>query len=129
MEGKIYEAALRNKARFTSTRGMVSMEDLWDLSLEELDDIAKKYYTAAKDDTAAISFIGKKTTAVKVAQMHFDIVKSVIDVKLAEKEAAVSAAEKKAQKQRILELIAEKQDGALAKKSIADLQAMLANLD
>ena len=129
METKTYEVALRNKFRFNSKRGVLTVEDLWDLSLGELDEIAVAYHKQVKSEDNSLSFIGKRTAAVKTQQLKFDIVKHIIDVKLAEKAGAEEAADKKARKQKILALIADKQDAALADKTVDELTKELEALD
>ena len=58
-----------------------------------------------------------------------EIIKSIVTDKLAAAERAKKAAEKKAQNQRILEIMADKQDAALKEKSLEELQAMLETED
>lgn len=129
MDGNIYEIALRSKLRFASKRGSLTLEDLYSLTLEDLDAIAIKYNKDAKDADTEISFIGKKSTAAqRTAQVQFELVKHIIDEKLAERDAAHAAAEKAAQKQKILELLAGKKEAALASKTEEELMAMLAGL-
>ena len=76
-----------------------------------LDDIAKELYKKMKDENE-MSFI-KPTSQVNkefnIIKAKFDIVKYIIDVKLAEAEAAKKAKEIKARNQRILEIIAQKE--------------------
>ena len=38
----IFEKASKQKLRFVTSKGMISSEDLWDMSLQSLDIIAKK---------------------------------------------------------------------------------------
>lgn len=128
MEAKIYEQAIRSKMRFITNKGCLSMEDLWDLSLESLDALAIGYNNESKSSESG-SFIGKKSTASEVAKLKFDIVKHIIDVKIAERDAAETAVEKKNQKQRILQLIADKEHSALAGKSKEELEQLLKDLD
>jgi len=129
----VFEIATRKKFRFDTCKGQVTVEDLWDLPLTatndrpNLDDIAKELYKKMKDENE-MSFV-KSTSQVNkefnIIKAKFDIVKH-IDVKLAEAEAAKKAKEIKARNQRILELIAQKEDEALASKSKEELLAMLA---
>jgi len=93
-----------------------------------LDDIAKGIYKAMKEGEE-VSFVksnAASNAAFNVLKTKFDIVKHIIDVKLAEAEAAKKAKETKARNQRILGLIAQKEDEALASKSKEELLAMLA---
>lgn len=46
--GKLFETATRNKMRFPF-RGMISVEDLWDLSLTNLDSVFKTLNAEAKN--------------------------------------------------------------------------------
>ena len=129
-----FEIATRKKFRFDTYKGQVTVEDLWDLPLTatngrpNLDDIAKELYKKMKDESE-MSFV-KPTSQVSkefnIIKAKFDIVKHIIDVKLAEAEAAKKAKEIKARNQRILGLIAQKEDEALASKSKEELLAMLA---
>ena len=54
--------------------------------------------------------------------------KYIVSVKLAEKEAREKAAEKSAQRQKIMEIMAKKQDESLENASMEDLQKMLSEL-
>lgn len=129
----IFELASRKKFRFDTSKGQVTVEDLWDLPLTSttnrpnLDDIAKDLYKQMKEDKE-VSFV-KSSAAVSadfnLIKAKFDIVKTIIDVKLAEADAAKKAKAVKEKNQRILELIAQKDDEALASKSREELLAML----
>lgn len=131
---EMFAFATRKKFRFDTCKGQVTVEDLWDLPLTSdngrpnLDDIAKELYKKMKDESE-MSFV-KPTSQVNkefnIIKAKFDIVKHIIDVKLAEAEAAKKAKETKARNQRILEIIAQKEDEALASKSKEELLAMLA---
>lgn len=131
---EMFAFATRKKFRFDTCKGQVTVEDLWDLPLTatngrpNLDDIAKELYKKMKDESE-MSFV-KPTSQVNkefnIIKAKFDIVKYIIDVKLAEAEAAKKAKEIKARNQRILGLIAQKEDEALASKSKEELLAMLA---
>lgn len=131
---EMFAFATRKKFRFDTCKGQVTVEDLWDLPLTatngrpNLDDIAKELYKKMKDENE-MSFV-KPTSQVNkefnIIKTKFDIVKYIIDVKLAEAEAAKKAKETKARNQRILGLIAQKEDEALASKSKEELLAMLA---
>lgn len=65
------------------------------------------------------SFI--KTRTKDATELKFNIVKHIIDVKLQEQEERIVAAEKKAKRQKILDLMAKKQDAELESKSYEEL--------
>jgi hypothetical protein len=125
----IFEHAARVKLRFATPKGLLSAEDLWDLPLTSdrgvsLDDLAKEFNRQLKDYTAQ-SFVTLHTTANTIAQLSFDLVKYIIDVKLEERDLARAALERRKSKARIMELIATKQDQELASKSVEELTAMV----
>ena len=122
----IFEYATRNKVRF-SFRGLISVEDLWDLSLTNLDFIYKELNKQSKQSEEK-SLLNIKTQEDELLNMQIEIVKHIVSVKLAEKEAREKASAKKAQKQKIMSIIAAKQDEALQNSSIDDLQKMLDEL-
>lgn len=123
----IFEYATRNKVRF-SFRGLISVEDLWDLSLTNLDSIYKELNKLSKQSEEE-SLLNIKTQEDELLNVQIEIVKHIVSVKLAEKEAREKASSKKAQKQKIMSIIAAKQDEALQNSSIDDLQKMLDELD
>lgn len=124
----MFVKASRLKLKFDTSKGRISVEDLWDLPLTALDTIAKNLNKEVKE-SAEESFIKMKTSASTLATLRFEIVKHIIEVKLNEAEAAQKRAENKERKAQILALIAEKQNKELSEKSIADLMKELESLD
>lgn len=123
---KMFEYATRNKIRFPF-KGLISVEDLWDLSLTNLDSIYKTLNKQVKQSEEE-SLLNTKTTVDKELDVQIAIVKHIVAVKLAEQEAREKASAKKAQKQKIMAIIASKQDEALQNSSVEDLQKMLDEL-
>lgn len=123
---KMFEYATRNKVRFPF-KGLISTEDLWDLSLTNLDSIFKTLNKQVKLSEEE-SLLNAKTTEDKELDVQIAIVRYIVHVKLAEHEAGEKAAVKKAQKQKIMSIMAAKQDEALHNSSIEDLQKMLDEL-
>ena len=131
--GNIYEYALRNKIRFQSTKGGLTLEQLWDVPLRSTDDfnlnsIAKAASSAAKN--TAEDFVNTTKTTPEHARnaTAFEIVKYVIDTKLAEEAAATKRADNKIEKEKLLAILAEKQDGKLSELSEKELQRRIAAL-
>lgn len=122
----IFEYATRNKVRFPF-KGMISVEDLWDLSLPNLDSIYKTLNKQVKQSEEE-SLLNTKSNVDTEVEAQIAIVKHIVSVKLAEQEAREKARTKREQKQKIMSIIAAKQDEALQNSSIDDLQKMLDEL-
>ena len=122
----IFEYAVRNKVRFPF-KGLISVEDLWDLSVTNLDSIYKTLNKQVKQSEEE-SLLSTKTSVDTELEVQIAIVKHIVSVKLAEKEAAEKASAKKAQKQKIMSIIATKENEALQNSSIDDLKKMLDEL-
>ena len=124
---KIFEYAVRNKVRFPF-KGVISVEDLWDLTPANLDSIYKTLNKQVKQSEEE-SLLNTKTSVDTELEVQIAIVKHIVSVKLAEQEAREKASTKRAQKQKIMAIIASKQDEALQNSSVEDLQKMLDELD
>lgn len=122
----IFEQGTRAKLRFQHN-GMISIEDLWGLKVESLNNIAVSLHTQLQQ-TNTLSFIEQPTKETETLQLMFDIVKRVLDVKLAEQEQLKSAKERKALKQEILEVLQEKRAQDLRNKSVEELEALAKEL-
>lgn len=123
----IFEYATRNKLRF-EFKGLISVEDLWDLSLTQLDSIFKKLNKEAKV-LEEESLLVKKTKVDEEVETKIEIVKHIVSVKLEEQKARQEAAVKKEKKERLMSIIATKKDEALQNASIEDLEKMLSELE
>lgn len=122
----LFEKASRQKLRFVVVLGGVySTEDLWDLPLQSsksasLDSIAiglNKEIKALGEE----SFVSSKPVGNTALELKLDIVKHIIEVKQAENEVKAKAAANRAAKDKILNLIAQKQDEELSSKSLEEL--------
>ena len=122
-----FELASRLKFRFPY-KGSISVEDLWDLTPEQLDSVYKDLNKAAKvfeED----SLMSTNEPVDYILKAKIEIVKHVFNVKKEEATERRNAAEKAAKKQRILEVLAKKQDDSLNAMSEEDLMKMLNDLD
>lgn len=132
---EIYKKASKKKLRFATNRGPLSVEQLWDLSKEEIKQLVIKAREDAKKSTGEISdeelsFLDAPAKAKATDdELRFAILKDIyLSKKNAEEKAQKKAASRENNK-KILELIARKQDEALEKKSIKDLEKMLESED
>lgn len=131
----VFELAARKKFRFETSKGQLSAEDLFDLPLTlsagkgsvSLDGVARSLHKQLKEDEE-ISFVSETSKSDAVLQAKFDLVKRVIEIKKAEKAEALQTAERRAQKQRIMEIMWHKKDEDLQGKSLEDLEKMLESL-
>lgn len=126
-EVSIFETATRRKMRFPF-KGSISVEDLWDLTPDNLDTVFKTL-NAEKKQVETESLLSAKSASDTELDIKIDIVRHIVAVKRSEAEKRAKAKEIKAQKQKIMEIIATKQDAALNNKSVEELQAMLAGLE
>ncbi|MGF7535676.1 hypothetical protein AAGG74_18645 [Bacillus mexicanus] len=124
---KMFEVATRSKFRFPF-RGQISVEDLWDLDVQNLDLIFKELNSKLKQQQEE-SLLNEKTRESKDLETKIEIVKYIVGVKLKEKESKEKEKEKKEKRQKILEIINSKQDDELKDKSIKQLQDMLDKID
>lgn len=122
----MYKEALQKKLRFKTNKGMITTEDLFDLSLQNLNTLAimldKKISEAPKK-----SFIEDLPAEENDDELRFSIVKDVINIKLKARKDNIDKAQADAQKNRILEILAKRNDEELEKKSTEELRAMLQN--
>jgi len=123
----LFELASRKQFRYSLNKGTINTEDLWELSLEALDRLAKSLNKELKESEEE-SFIKTRTVANKTLEAKFEVVKHVINVKLAENEEKAEKAKKQAKKEQLLELIGRKELQSLENKSIEELTAELQNL-
>lgn len=131
----MFEFATRNKIRLPSTKGELSVEQLWDVPLRgngdfNLDNVAKTVNKALKAASEE-SFVetASKSAAQTRLEVSLDVVKYVIQTKLDEEAADKRRAENRKEKARLMEILAEKQDGKLSELSERELKKRIAELD
>ena len=120
---KMFEFATRSKMRFPF-KGQISIEDLWDLRVEDLDTVFKSLNKQVKQ-TKEESLLSTKTTEDTILDTQIAIVKYIFDVKVQETNARLLEKERKEQKQKIMSILATKQEQELQNKSVEELQKML----
>lgn len=130
----MFETASRTKLRFTSLRGDLTTEQLWDVPLRsrdgfDLDAVAKEANKRLKAMTEESFVSPAKSSASDKAELALEIVKRVISIKLAEEEAAATRASNRQKKERLLQILAEKQAGALSALSEQEIQNQIKALD
>ncbi len=125
----IFEKAAKNRLRFETDKGSITVEDLWDVPLESrgalsLDNIARGLNREI-NLLDSESFVSKKTTVNDLLELKFSIVKHIIECKLKSAETAEKAEATRQQRERIRDIIAQKQDQVLLDTDVAELEKML----
>lgn len=124
----MYKKALRTKLRFNTTKGKLTTEDLFDLNLTDLNNLAialdKKL-----SETPRKSFISDVTPDTQEDELRFNIVKDIITLKLIERDIARNAKAKAAEKEQLLEILHRKKNENLEKLSVEEIEAKLASLE
>lgn len=121
---EMFKEASKLKLRFHTTKGPLTTEQLWDLSLKELDNLAvtlEEIHNKSKRK----SFLERTSDEDKAAKLGFDIVLDILNTKVEAEQAAKEARETKEHNNKIITLIAEKRDESLKGKTVEELEAML----
>ena len=123
----MFEKAVKGKYRFPY-KGQIAVEDLYDLPLGSLDTVFKTLNAEVKR-TDEESLLQTKSAEDDILATKIEILKYIFNEKLEEKKNRQESAERKEKKQKIMQIIATKQDEALRNASVEDLQKMLDELD
>ena len=122
----IFERAALEKTRF-NFKGLISVEDLWDLSLENLDSI----WVALETDLEKLpkkSLLETNTKQRDEIEFKQEIIKHIVETKKAENAAAAQTKANAAKKQMVLEIIEQKKNENLKSLSIDELTQLAESL-
>ena len=117
----IWIEALKKKYRF-EFKGLINFEDLFDLRLVDLDYIYKNLKRDENDLQVESLLDASKNPLKRELEIKINIVKSIFEMKEAEIEKTKIALANKAQRDKILAIIENKQDQELSEKSIEELR-------
>ena len=120
----IYKQASMLALRINTEKGSLSVEQLWTLKLSELDQLAVSLEEVL-EKSAGKSFLKPKSQANQIAKLKFEIVLDILNTKKEAQETAAKSAEVKAHNEKILSLIAQKEEGKLQEMSVEELTALL----
>lgn len=119
-----FKQASKEKLRFNTSKGLLTVEQLWDLSITDLDTLAVSLEEEHKH-SGKKSFVVKRSVKDKVAKLRFEIALEILQSKVEEQEELTNAAEIKEHNAKIMRLIQDKKEGELAGKSVEELEKML----
>ena len=123
----MFITASRKKIRFATPRGELDVESLWDLNLESLDRIAVAI-DAQVQKAGTKSFIGKRDRTAAENELKLEIVKAVIETKMAEAEEAKTRAAKKGERQFLKDLLVQKRTDSLSALTAEEIEKRIAEL-
>lgn len=120
----LFIEASRRKLRFNSTKGALDISDLWDVPLTFLDNLAvaleEQIQKAGKK-----SFLAKRSASTLELDISFEIVKYILETRVAENEAAKEKAKKQDEKAFLTGLLKEKQMDAIKSLTPEEIQSKL----
>lgn len=131
---ELFAKATKEKYRFESNKGVLGVEDLWDLPLQSerkdsLDSIAKALNRDVKNaEEESFVSTAEKSPERTLAANKLEVVKAVIAERIAENARHATAQARKETKEKILQVLAAKKDESLHQASEEELKAMLAAL-
>lgn len=123
----MFEKAARQKIRIPCEKGWLYVEDLFDLSLKELDKIYKilnAQLKVAKED----SLLTIKDKDATKLELQVELVKYVAGVKIAEEAANAARIANKQKKEFLMTVLEEQQKDEIKKMSSDDIKKMLEEL-
>lgn len=123
----MFDKATRLKLRFKIGNGILLTEDLWDLTFDKLDILAKSLNRELKDSQE--SFIEDASSQNARTQLAFDVVKHVITIKLAERKARQDEQKRYERRQELLRILNEKDIESLKAKSREEILKELESLE
>lgn len=128
MSENLFEKASRLKLRFQAKQGLLSVEDLWDLSLSALDMLAQSVNRELQSETE-VSFLPTKRKATSHNGMRLELLKYVISVRVDEADKAKVRAEKRAKLDMLRSLAETKAVEQFASQSLDEIKRQIADLE
>lgn len=122
----IFEKAVREKTRF-NFKGLISVEDLWNLPLESLDSI----WCTLESDLEKLpkkSLLATSTKQRDEIEFKQEIIKHIVETKKSEKLANEQAKANATKKQMVLDIIEAKQNDDLKNMSVEELKKLAESL-
>ena len=124
---KLFEMATRSKLRFPSTKGELSVEDLWDLSDKDLDVVYKNLkdqeVKSSEESLLDDANVDPKLTAA------IGIVRYIFTTKRKEKLEAKELIDKKRNQQLYIDALSRRKLKDIDNMSVEELEAKIAELD
>ena len=123
----LFQEATRLKLRYQTSKGSINTEDLWELSLTSLNDLAKELNKQCRE-LEEESFIDEKSSNDKRLEIAFELVKYIIRYKLNEKNNQQIEKERLTKKEQLISILRTKEEQELTQLSMEQIKEMLNNL-
>jgi hypothetical protein len=132
MQDQLFLTASRRQLRFATTRGHLTTEDLWSLSLKQLDALAVSVDEQVKPGGRK-TFLENPDTKANEAEadntLRLEILKTIITIKQDENKAALAESGKRRQKDFLKDLLDRKKIGEMEAMTVEQIEAQLKALD
>lgn len=125
---ELFKEATKQHLRFNLGNGEVTTEDLWAFPLAKLDASYSQLHQELELNKQ-VSLLSPKTTGNKLLELKLEIIKAIVETKLADKEAKETKALRAEQAEVIREKLAAKKGQALDALSEEELLKQLAELE
>lgn len=127
---EVFEQAARLKLRFETTKGCLSSEDVWELSLPSLDTLARtvnRRLRVAEEESFIPSTLQPKAPSHDT--LRLEMLRHIISVKVLERDVARQLAEDRAKLARLKDLLAAKEDEAFKTLSQEEILKQITELE
>jgi hypothetical protein len=122
----IYQKAVQVKLRFSTNKGVLSVEQLFDLPLTNIASLIKEQSKVLSSQGLAddLNFLLEESKVNPEDELKFNILKDVYLTKKSEMDSTKQAAAIKEHNRKIDELIYQKQEASLKELSVDDLMKL-----
>ena len=120
----IFETAVRGKYRFKHANGKLTVEQLWELNVESLNEIYMDLHRQLKKEQVE-SLLQTRTATDEVVEIKLEILKHIVQTKLQEAKAKEEEKANADRRKLILGIIADKENKALLDMDIEELKKMV----
>lgn len=126
----MYKRASQLNLKFTTPVGIVSLQQLWTVSMNNLRSaVTDAHAVLKKVESTELDFLSDSTpVASEEETLTYEILKDVYITRREAAKAAQNAQERKEKEQKLLEILAEKQESSLRSKSKEEIEEMLREL-
>lgn len=125
----MFEQIIKQKIRFVGLglSGTPTIEDLYDMSKEQLADMEVKQQENV-DKYGKQNRFARKNNKLAMEELKLKAISYIIDTKVSEEEESVNISAKKAKREELLSLLAEKERDANRNKSVEEIKKELESL-